>query len=155
MYYELCVSLPLALFGKLISVFADTLYLGHSTVGCDWFTTCDCLHFVFILWCFFVFLCSWVCSDARRINIFKYLSLKSPEVLLILYLKLSSSRYTCLSCREMCWLKKVVEYYGDFQSWLWISLWLDILKKDKQLLSHPVEVWVFLSCNNWNNCKSC
>lgn len=132
------------------------LYLGHCTIGPDWFTMCDDLHCVFILCCSFVYFCSWVCSNASSISIFKHLCLNSwgPEVFWILSLKLSSGRYSYLSCRKICWMKKVVEYYGNSHSRLWFSLSLDTLKMDKQLLSDPVEIWVFLAYNSWHSCKS-
>ena len=44
------ISFLLALLGKLVSVFADILHLGHCTIGRDWITTCNYLPFVFILY---------------------------------------------------------------------------------------------------------
>lgn len=94
---------------------------------------CICLNSLMFL-CFSF---SWVCFNASRISVFKHLFLNSLEVLLMFYLTLSSLRCTCLSCREICCMKKVVEYYGDSHSWLWISLSLDILKRINAYLVTP------------------
>lgn len=84
-----------------------------------------------------MFLCSWVCSNAGRISIFKHLYLNFPEVLLILYLKLSSLRYACLSCRKIGWIKEVVEYYGDSH-----CLFLSLISPNR-INSNLVILWRF------------
>lgn len=59
----------------------------------------DYLHFVCILWCFFVFLRNCVCSEVSKMGISKHWYLSSPEVHLSHHWKLSSMRHTCPSCR--------------------------------------------------------
>lgn len=114
-YYESCVFLLLAWLGKLVSLFADTLCLGLWTMGYDRFTTYEYLRFAFILWCFFVFLCSWVCSNVSRISIQVLLSEFSwslPDSLL----------ETCLTeaplpfKQENRWAEESC-YYGDSHCW--------------------------------------
>lgn len=111
-YYESCVFLHLALLGKLVSIFADALYLGLCTIGRDW--TYYMWVFAFLYSSFDVSLFFFAAEFAlmqvglASLNTYIWILLRSSWDL-----KLSSLRYTFLSCWKTGWMKKVIEYYGD------------------------------------------